>query len=288
MMRLVKAIRPGTKQAPLIQVGNRCGFDLHNPPFDCIQPLAAANQDDLDVYGKLFRPLILRELALRMKELYTNPMKHMSWCFRLVDDKVKRWGANVEKKRAEFRAAMAQVMSTLVINMDLLTMRVGYYDDQGAFHYYTRDWLAAQAGVSLSRLTDVFTWMRKEGILLGSTEDGKKGRCYTIDAQGNYHGKANPKVLSKHLFAYFGMDDWLKTQREAAAQRAAERREAASEQRGKQQTAVDSMRSAKMLSDLQEMVSAKRSSSPAATPADYEAAREIARKAIEEIKISLA
>lgn len=266
------------RPALLVSIGNRCGHDPKSPRFDCIQdPAAVAPDESVDAYGKAFRPLILRDLGVRLRELFHAPKKHVSWCFHHVGRNVKANGANLAQVRSESREARVAVMAVMALNMDLVTMRVGYSDKAGKFNFYTTKWLAQQAGVSLDRAKAVIRWMRDEGVLIGN------GRVYERAEDGTYRGKGSPKLLSEHLFSYFGLFDWLKEQREKASARARARREEAKLVQTREQQAVSAMRHSAMMSAAKDFCSGVRSTaqvSKAERQAAEEAGREAAAAAI--------
>jgi len=228
--------------------------DRNEPDFDHIQtPSPTEKATEYDYFGKRLRPLLLRSICVPMKEWFTNPVNHVGYCFHRTDEIVQTWKANIRLKNSQSREAIVKLLSVMVLNMDMITMLVGYTDPKTkAFAHYKLDSLAELADLNYSRARRAFAWLKSVGIITNNDKVCERNE------DGTYTGKAAPKRLSERLFDYFNMGNWLKEQRQWAADRAAGRAGAESAVDKRQRAAADKMRHEKMLKDLASLVSAKK------------------------------
>lgn len=228
--------------------------DRNDPDFDHIQtPSPTEKATEYDYFGKRLRPLLLRSICVPMKEWFTNPTRHIAYCFHRTEEMVQVWHANVRLKNSQSREAIVKLLSVMVLNMDMATMLVAHRDPKTrALNHYKLDTLAEMAELNYSRAKRAFAFLRSQGIV---TNDDK---ICERNEDGTYSGKASPKRISERLFAYFGMANWLKEQREWSSKRLSEGRAEESAADKRQRAAVAAALHDRMLKDLSALVADKR------------------------------
>jgi hypothetical protein len=228
--------------------------DRNEPDFDHIQtPSQKESATEYDYFGKRLRPLLLRSICVPMKEWFTNPTRHIAYCFHRTDEIVQVWRANIRLKNSQSREALVKLLSVMVLNMDMASMLVGYRDPKTReFKHYKLDSLAEMADLTYSRAKRAFAFLKSQGII---TNDDK---VCERNEDGTYTGKAAPKRISERLFEYFGMANWLKEQREWSSQRLKEGRDAESAADKRQREAAAKALHEKNLRDLAALVATKK------------------------------
>lgn len=228
--------------------------DRNEPDFDHIQtPTQKELPTEYDYFGKRLRPLLLRSICVPMKEWFTHPTRHIGYCFHRTDEIVQTWKANIRLKNSQSREAVVKLLSVMVLNMDMVTMLVGYRDPKTkAFQHYKLDSLAEMADMTYPRARRAFAWLKSVGIISNDDQVCEK------NADGTFTGKAAPKRLSERLFEYFGMSNWLKEQRQWASGRLKEGRAEESAADKRQREAMAKMQHEKMLQELAALVAGKK------------------------------
>lgn len=227
-------------QQPAERSGNRCGHDPESPRFDMIEAMTAdkAKRAEQDFYGKQWRPAILLKLMDKARDIYTNPENHLDLGMHHTGGHiVKCRGANRRQIRTEKRETNTLVLATMILHMDLSRMMVGYYDKKTLeFKHYTYAWLAEKAGIGVERFKKGVKFWQDKHII--TTNGNGKNKVCEQQPDGTYRGRACPKAISKHIFAYFSLDKWLADERKKASQRLSEKKEAASAATTKKQKAL--------------------------------------------------
>lgn len=140
-----KAATPTTKQKRINTGGNFCG---HNPklPRFVMRHHAYFAKQDIDDLGNKRRPQILYDIVERIKAYYHDtdviPVLQNANFNRRTSDR---------QRRSEYREAIVNILSVMVMNMDLASLRVGQPMVTGGFFNYSVEWLAKKANLSKSR-----------------------------------------------------------------------------------------------------------------------------------------
>lgn len=251
------------KRTPkLLQIGSKCGHDRENPRFQMIDDYAlkqeqAAEQQALeqDLYGHKWRPAILHRMGERVKDFYQHPEKHPSFCFHLTREIIKSRGANLRQIKSQFREGLVRYLAVCLRFMDLNTMLIGTYDRFFKFHNFTIDYLAQQAGISISQAERAHQFLKEKGVLIS---DGNGDDKVCIDnGDGTFSGRASPKRISARIFEYFGLGDELKAQRNKASERLSVKKEEASKVVSTQEAAAAKMRQEKLMRDISKAATGK-------------------------------
>ncbi|OQX08373.1 MAG: hypothetical protein BWK73_25570 [Thiothrix lacustris] len=248
--------------------------DRNEPDFDHIQtPSPNEKATEYDYFGKRLRPLLLRSICVPMKEWFTNPIRHLAYCFHRTDEIVQVWHANIRLKNSQSREAAVKLLSVMVLNMDMATMLVGYRDPKTkAFQHYKLDSLAEMADLTYPRARRAFAWLKSVGIISNDDQVCEK------NADGTFTGKAAPKRISERLFDYFGMGNWLKEQRDWSSNRLKEGRAEESAADKRQREATAKMQHEKMLKDLAALVAGKKITPTTPDAAATSKARSVAER----------
>lgn len=187
-----------------------------------------------DCFEKNPRPWILREIGQRATDLLFKPSRHIQWCFHKVTKFNQTWRANVRLVRSQATEAIVALVSVMALNMDLATMLVARREGD-ALHHYDLKWLAAQAGLTYSAAKRAYAWLKKQGIV--TTGD----KICEQHPDGTFSGRACAKLISPSFFAYFGLSDELKAQRDWASDRLKKQSAGKGTQSPEQQEAVENM-----------------------------------------------
>jgi hypothetical protein len=126
--------------------GNFCGHDPAKPRF-VMQHHAYFAKQEIDDLGNKRRPQILYDIVERVKAYYDDPDVMPVLHFANADKRTSD-----HQRRSEFREAMVGLLSVMVMNMDLGSLRVGQPLAKGGFFNYGTEWLAKKADISLSRV----------------------------------------------------------------------------------------------------------------------------------------
>lgn len=125
--------------------GNFCGHNPAQPRF-VMQHHAYFAKQDIDDLGNKRRPQILYDIVERVKAYYDDPdvmpVLHIANSDKRTSDR---------QRRSEFREALVNLLSIMVMNMDLGSLRVGQPLAKGGFFNYSLEWLAEKANISISR-----------------------------------------------------------------------------------------------------------------------------------------
>lgn len=196
-----------------------------------------------DCFGKKPRPALLREIGLLTCELLFKPARHIQWCFHRVEAFNQTWHANVRLVRSQGRDAIVRLFSVMALNMDLATMLVARRDGD-ELHHYDLKWLAEQAGMSYDRGKRAYAWLKEQGIVTAGDPICEE------HPDGTFSGKACAKRISPSFFAYFGLGEKLKDQRDWASDRLKKQHEQ-SKQTPQQQEALENMQQQAKLNELE-------------------------------------
>lgn len=226
---------------PPVQLGGRCGHDKDRPKFDIIDSMQALEGQDKDIFDKKIRPLILRFAMGQLRDVYFHPKEHSRFAFQLTKNGkiTKCHNANLRQIKSNAREADILLLATMLLHMDLNTLLVGYYDKEHKFHPYTLQYLANQAGISIDRAKDSFRRWKQRGMLVSEPE----WAVCTKNDDDTYKGHAKPKLVAKHLFAYLGIDAWLKEERDRASERLSKLKEEGIAHPSKRDQAANAARS---------------------------------------------
>ena len=125
--------------------GNFCGHEPKNPRF-IMEHHAYYDKQKIDDLGSKRRPRILYDIVQRIKAYYKDtdvmPVLHNANSHRRTSDK---------QRRSESREAVINLLTIMIMNMDLASLRVGQPTLDGGFFNYSVEWLAEKAKLSVSR-----------------------------------------------------------------------------------------------------------------------------------------
>jgi hypothetical protein len=170
--------------------GNRCGHDPRSPRW--FAPPAQHKE----------RPLILRKLQAAIRAYYDDPTLLPS---------LNRANGSDRQQRAERREGCCGLLGCLVHYLDLASLRVGL-PAAGTFRGLAMPTLAALAGLTLRRAERAYRDLVAAGIVT----------TYPIaeqQASGDYRGLPAIRTLNHAVFKLFGLSQWLRHEREKAANR---------------------------------------------------------------------
>lgn len=245
-----------------LQIGSKCGHDRENPRFQLIDDYALKQEQiaeqqalERDLYGQKWRPAILHRMGERAKEFYQQPEKHPRFCFHLTRQMIKSRGANLRQIKSQFREGLVRYLAVCLRFMDLNTMLIGTYDRFFKFHNFTIDYLAQQAGISISQAERAHQFLKEKGVLIS---DGNGDDKVCIDnGDGTFSGRASPKRISARIFEYFGLGEDLKAQRQQASERLSVKKKEASKVVSTQEAAATKMRQEKLMRDIAKAATGK-------------------------------
>lgn len=173
-----------------MQYGNRCG---HQPqqPRGFVPP--AEHRP---------RPSLLTKLSARLGDYYQAP-SHLLPSLNLAN-------GSDRQQRSERRESCLIVLNVLIHYLDLASLRVGIPQAGDRISGLTVEFLATRAGLHKRRVERAMA-------------DLVKARLITIQplaqrhTDGSYSGKGAIRAVTKTLFAVFGLEHWLKYERDRAA-----------------------------------------------------------------------
>ena len=125
--------------------GNFCGHDPKAPRF-VMQNHPYFTPSETDDFGDKRRPQILYDIVERIKAYYHDPDVMPVMQLANADKRISE-----KKRRSERREAIVNLLSAMIMNMDLGSLRVGQPTADGGFFNYCIEWLAHKAKLSLSR-----------------------------------------------------------------------------------------------------------------------------------------
>jgi hypothetical protein len=181
--------------------GNRCGHDPHHPRW--FEPPA----------GHRERPGILRKLMEKARAYYTDPAGTLP--------SLNLANGSERQQRSERRESGLAVLFVFIHYLDLVTLRIGIPQGDGAFGGLTMEKIAALAGIELRRAERAVADLVAAGLVGVHT-------IVVETAPGQFVGRAAIRTVSPMLFAAFGLGGWLRHEREkASARRRKQERKAA-------------------------------------------------------------
>ncbi len=125
--------------------GNFCGHDPKAPRF-VMQNHPYFVPAEIDDLGDKRRPQILYDIVERVKAYYHDPDVMPVMQIANADKRISD-----RKRRSEARERIVNLLSIMVMYMDLGSLRVGQPTKDGGFFNYGIEWLARKAKLSLSR-----------------------------------------------------------------------------------------------------------------------------------------
>jgi hypothetical protein len=193
---------PGTG----IGSGNKCG---HRPD----QPRYFSPPE------KHKRPLILTRVIEAIRKYYAKP------------DTLPLLNAVNEsdrQQRSERREACIAILGCILHYTDLVTLRVGVPQTDGSMAGLTMPYLAQLSGLGERRAERAIADLKAAGIITVHSI------CAKLDDL-TYKGFAAIRTVSKHLFSALGLGQWLRHERQKAADRQAKKD---AKRRAKQEASV--------------------------------------------------
>lgn len=172
--------------------GNRCGHDPMNPRW--FSPPSQHSQ----------RPAVLRRIIGCIRDYYTAPSATLP-TLNAVNESDRR-------QRSERREACLSLLGCLLHYTDLTTFQVGIPRPDGTFQGLKIEFLAERSGLGLRRAERAIRDLAAAGLV----------SIYPITKHTNdrtYRGFPALRSISKSLFAVFGLEKWLRHEREKAAKR---------------------------------------------------------------------
>lgn len=163
--------------------GNRCG---HNPGQPVLDLPKAINE-------KI--PKLLQDTIKKVRTFYANPSE-----FTFLNHEERQ-------RRSESREAMVQVLSVLLIHLDLVTMKLIKFDKKGNQENVSIAYLHAQSGLSFSRFKRAWLALIDAGIC-------KSFQQVESTEQGEYKGLPSIKTITPVLFTALSLDKRLKSSRD--------------------------------------------------------------------------
>jgi hypothetical protein len=168
-----------TEKQEITIFGNRCGHNPYSPRF--------YNRPD----NHQRRPSLLEQTIEKLKDIY-------HWPKRLLKQ-INQLHPNNRKKRSERREAIISVAQVLLHYLELETLHVGFYTQEGEFISLDLAYIAKKAGVSFIRAKRAVTDLVKSGYIKLSRQFNKK-------ADGTFAGKASIREINVTFFIDLGMD----------------------------------------------------------------------------------
>jgi hypothetical protein len=179
-------------------IGNNCGHNPDTPRwFD--PPKKHAN-----------RPNILRRLIEIIRDYYSKPGEILP-VLNAVNESDRQ-------QRSERREACVAILGCILHYTDLVTLRVGIPQTDGSMSGLTMPYLAELSGLNERRAERAIHDLKAAGIITVHPI------CEKLD-EAIYKGYAAIRTVTKHLFAAFGLDAWLKHEQTKAKERKGKREE---------------------------------------------------------------
>jgi hypothetical protein len=186
--------------------GNRCGHSPKNPRFFVPPP-----------HHKL-RPGILLKFRGCAQAYYVKPS---------VFPGLNAINGSKRQQRSERREACVAMAECIAHYTDLPTMRVGIPQPNGTIRNLTMGFLAEKAGLNFRRAERAIRDLKAAGFIKVQSICRKVG-------DNAYKSLAAVRTVSVKLFHALGLGGWLKSQRDYAKARRAEKTGAYNEKTAKQ------------------------------------------------------
>lgn len=170
--------------------GNRCGHQLTAPRY-FVPPSAHKT-----------RPGILVRLGERVRSYYDTPESTLP--------SLNACNGSNRQQRSERREACLLVLGALIHYLDLMTLRVGIPKADGRFQGLTVEFLAERTGLCQRRVER-------------ASRDLVRARLISVhpiaidEGGGRYSGRAAIRAVTDRLFVIFGLQNWLKHERQRAS-----------------------------------------------------------------------
>ena len=249
---------PLSALAAAIGSGNRCGHIPTAPRFFSPPETHAPH------------PRILVRLQEAIETYFQNPT-----CLPTLNTA----NGSLRTQRSERRESCMSFLGTLIHYLDLASLRIGLPKEDGGFLGLSMEFLAERAGLGLRRAERACHDLVNAGILTISPR-------VEATAEGGYRGLPAVRKISTALFKIFGLEKWLRHEREKAAKRQKRRQQ----RQENAQTAADAGRQELALNAAQRRAqtatpspASPTSPTPESTPTPPRpdrAARETARAAL--------
>ena len=245
--------------AAAVTSGNRCGHTPTAPRFFRPPETHAPH------------PRILVRLQEAIEAYFRDPT-----CLPTLNSA----NGSLRTQRSERRESCMSFLGTLIHYLDLASLRIGLPKEDGSFIGLSMEFLAERAGLGLRRAERACHDLIHAGILTISPR-------VEATAEGGYRGLPAVRKISTALFKIFGLEKWLRHEREKAAKRQKRHRQ----RQENAQTAADAGRQALALNAAQrrtQTAAPSPTTSPASPASDStptpprpdRAARETARAAL--------
>lgn len=196
--------------------GNRCGHDP-NAPVWLIRnnPYEQETDTPVDEAGNNRRSRLQYKAIAAIKGYYTN--------VRLLPS-LNIANGSMRQQRTERREACVRLLESMILHMDVTSLRIGYPDKNAfnGFAYRSVEFLADAAKLSYSRAKRALDDLRRAGILSSHQQYIKQGEGEST----KYTGIASTKRLSEAFFTVLGFEKWLSKERKKASDRRKQRDDA--------------------------------------------------------------
>jgi hypothetical protein len=195
--------RTDRKKLKKASSGNKCGHRPDAPRF-FVPP---------EKHAKL--PLLLRQTQSAIQEYFwkISIFPHLN----AVNRKFKKNGS-ARQQRSERREACIEILGCILHFTDLVTLRCGIPQANGAMKGLTMPYLANLSGLSERRAERAIRDLKNAGFITVHPI------CEKL-ADATYKGFAAIRTVSKNLFAALGFADWLQHERRKATERRLHRSE---------------------------------------------------------------
>lgn len=194
--------------------GNFCGHEPNAHRTTLTRPAKT---------GKGGIPPILNKLIERLSQYYYSPSK--------VLPDLNMANKSNRQQRSERREACMLVLRSLAKNMDLSSMRVGHSTKDG-FVNMRLVVIKNDTGMTMVRVERAIRDLKNAGII-SSTQPRQ------LDKNGNWKGLASVKVISKQVFAVFGLKVALEFEQKKAVNRLKKKAQSWNSSDGKRRTIAD-------------------------------------------------
>lgn len=162
-----------------IALGNRCGHVPNDPRFY----LRPENHKR--------RPTVLEKAIEALQDAYRWPKKLLKKLLGLNPSK--------RRKRSERREAMTSFLQVLIHYLDLVTLRVGFYNEKSEFIHLDLEYIAKKARVSLNRAKRAVADLVKAGYI-------EIVRRFDKKEDGTFKGLPSVRKVSMQFFIDLGAD----------------------------------------------------------------------------------
>lgn len=150
------------------------------------------------------RPAIITQALVKIRSYYAKP--------NAVLPLLNFANGSKRQQRSERRESCLILLACLLHYLDLASLRVGIPQTDGSFQGITMGFIVEKCAMSLRRTERALADLVKAGLITVHPY------CQKRD-DNTYKGFAAIRTLDARFFTLFGMDKWLKHEREKAAER---------------------------------------------------------------------